>query len=66
MWTGTNTGPSPLPDGSVLPPTGEKLTIPGFSVFEYRGDELVARRTYWDQVPGMMQLGVVAPVQQST
>lgn len=65
-WTGTNTGTFPLPDGSALPPTGEKLTITGVSVFEYRGEEMVAHRTYFDQLPAMVQLGVVAPVQQST
>jgi len=58
-WTGTHTGPAPLPDGAVLPPTGEQLTLAVVSVFQLRGDETVAHRMYWDQLPAMLQLGVV-------
>lgn len=63
-WTGTHTGPLSLPDGKELAPTGQQFTIRGVDIFEVRDGKTVAHRTYIDQLPIMIQAGVVAPTPQ--
>ncbi len=58
--TATHSGPLTLSDGSQLPPTGQRLTIQVATVFELRDGKTVAVRQYYDQLPVMLQLGVVA------
>ena len=60
-WAGTHQGPLPMPDGSELPPTGQHLAFPAVSVVDVRNGETVAHRLYFDQLPTMIQLGVVSP-----
>lgn len=62
--TATHSGPLTLQDGSQVPPTGQQLLFPVVSVFEVRDDRTVAHRIYWDQLPTMMQLGLVGLAQQ--
>lgn len=59
-WTGTHTGPLSLPDGTELAPSGQQFTIRGIDVWEVRDGKTVAHRTYFDQLPIMIQAGVVA------
>ncbi|MGB8382670.1 MAG: ester cyclase [Dermatophilaceae bacterium] len=63
-WSGTHTGPLLLADGSELAPTGQHTTLMGVEVFEVRDGKTVTQHSYFDQLPAMMQAGVVAPTQQ--
>lgn len=63
-WSGTHSGPLTLLDGSQLPPSGQRLTFRLVGVFEVRDDKTVAHRAYFDQLPAVMQLGLVAPTPQ--
>lgn len=60
-WTGSgvNEGPTPMPNGDMLPPTGRTVTLSGATITEFR-DGRVARQTfYWDNVAFMQQLGLM-------
>ncbi len=59
IWTGTHTGPWQLPDGAAPAPTRKHLNLPAVSIFQLRGDEVIAHRMYWDQLHGLLRLGVV-------
>lgn len=63
-WSGTHSGPFTLPDGSQVPPTGQQLQIRLVSVFESKDGKIVAHRSYFDTLPTLMQLGLVAPTPQ--
>lgn len=63
-WSGTHSGPLTLPHGSEVPPTGHQLMFRLVAVFEVRDAKTVSHRIYFDQLPVMMQLGLVAPAQQ--
>lgn len=63
-WSGTHKGAFPLPDGSQVPPTDQTLTFRLVSIFEVKDGKTVAHRLYWDQLPAMMQLGVIAPAKR--
>lgn len=62
--TGTHSALATLADGSQLPPTGQRLTFRLASVFQVQDDKTVTVRTYYDQLPMMMQFGLVAPTRQ--
>ncbi|MGB8383958.1 MAG: nuclear transport factor 2 family protein [Dermatophilaceae bacterium] len=62
--TGTHRALLTLTDGSQLPPTGQRITFRLASVFQLRDGKTVTLRTYYDQLPMMMQLGLVAPTRQ--
>ena len=61
-WTGTNTGPLPLAEGGGATPTGEQVTFSVVSIFQ--GEEVAAHRMYLNQLPAMIQLGVVVLPEQ--
>ena len=55
---GTHTRPFPLPDGSMLPPTGRKIEALSCEIYEFR-DGLIARgRLYYDFLTVARQLGL--------
>jgi steroid delta-isomerase-like uncharacterized protein len=62
-WTmsGTHTGPFPLPDGSMLPPTGRSFRVSGMSMCRLEGGRLAEERTEADWMGFMRQLGVMPP-----
>lgn len=60
-WNGTHNGPLTLRDGSQLSATGQRCVFRLVSVIQVNDGKTVAHRTYWDQLPAMMQLGLVAP-----
>ena len=57
--TGTHTGPLVQPDGSQLPPTGRRGSVPLVVVHDERDGRLVASRLYYDQLDLLAQLGLV-------
>jgi len=55
----TNTGDLPLPDGSTLPATGRRISLPGLDVVYLDADGLIAEgHRYQDAAGFMAQLGL--------
>jgi steroid delta-isomerase-like uncharacterized protein len=57
-WVGTHSGPLPLPDGNMIPPTGKDVRVPFVTVFHVERDKITAHRGYWDMAGFMGQLGL--------
>ena len=58
-FTGTNTGPLRLPDGSVIPPTGKPVEIKGMEYVEVRDGKIVVDNLYYDFMAAVAQLGLI-------
>jgi steroid delta-isomerase-like uncharacterized protein len=58
-FTGTNTGPLRLPDGSEIPPTGKPVEIRGMEYVEVRDGKIVVDNLYYDFLAAVAQLGLV-------
>ncbi|MGW2400553.1 ester cyclase [Kitasatospora sp. NPDC001664] len=58
-YTGRNTGPLTMPDGSKLPPTQREIRIRGCDLATVRDGRIVEYRLYFDQFEFMSQLGLV-------
>ncbi|HXV72832.1 MAG TPA: ester cyclase [Acidimicrobiia bacterium] len=56
--TGTHKG-----DFMGMPATGRSFTIPGVSIWEVRGGQLISEWVNWDSMAMMQQLGVSAPTE---
>jgi hypothetical protein len=55
----THTGPFELAGGSVVEPTGVRLTLYGVTVAEFRGMQICSLRQYWDRLSVLEQLGLL-------
>jgi steroid delta-isomerase-like uncharacterized protein len=58
-FTGTNTGPFRLPDGTEVPATGKPVEIKGMELVEVRGGKIVVDNLYYDFMASVVQLGLV-------
>jgi steroid delta-isomerase-like uncharacterized protein len=58
-FTGTNTGPFRLPDGTVVPPTGKPVEIKGMEFVEVHDGKIVVDNLYYDFMASVVQLGLV-------
>jgi steroid delta-isomerase-like uncharacterized protein len=58
-FTGTNTGPFRLPDGTEVPATGKRVEIKGMELVEVRDGEIVVDNLYYDFMAAVAQLGLV-------
>jgi steroid delta-isomerase-like uncharacterized protein len=58
-FTGTNTGPFRLPDGSEVPATGRRVEIKGMELVELRDGKIVLDNLYYDFMAAVVQLGLV-------
>ena len=58
-FTGTNTGPLRLPDGTEVPPTGKAVQIKGMEYVEVRDGKIVVDNLYYDFLAAVVQLGLV-------
>jgi steroid delta-isomerase-like uncharacterized protein len=58
-FTGTNTGPFRLPDGTDVPPTGKPVEIKGMELVEVRDGKIVVDNLYYDFMAAVAQLGLV-------
>lgn len=60
-WTfvATHTGPFELPDGSELPPTGNRVELRGMELVEVRDGKIVVDNLYYDNMAVLAQLGLV-------
>jgi steroid delta-isomerase-like uncharacterized protein len=58
-FTGTNTGPLRLPDGTEVPATGKPVEIKGMEYVEVRDGRIVVDNLYYDFIAAVVQLGLV-------
>jgi steroid delta-isomerase-like uncharacterized protein len=58
-FTGTNTGPFRLPDGTEIPATGERVELEGMEYVEVRDGKIVVDNLYYDFMAAVAQLGLV-------
>ena len=58
-YTGRNTGPISMPDGSKLPPTQREIRIRGCDLATVRDGRIVEYRLYFDQMDFLGQLGLL-------
>jgi steroid delta-isomerase-like uncharacterized protein len=58
-FTGTNTGPFRLPDGTQVPPTGRQVEILGMELVVVRDGKIVVDNLYYDFMAAVFQLGLV-------
>ena len=58
-WYATHSGPFPMPDGSVIPPSGKTMKLEAVTILRVRDGLIVEARDYFDQVPMMTELGLV-------
>jgi steroid delta-isomerase-like uncharacterized protein len=58
-FTGTNTGPFRLPDGTQVPPTGRQVEIKGMELVVVRDGRIVVDNLYYDFMAAVSQLGLV-------
>jgi len=58
-FTGTNTGPFRLPEGTEVPPTGRRMEIRGMELVQVRHGKIVVDNLYYDNMAVLAQLGLV-------
>jgi steroid delta-isomerase-like uncharacterized protein len=58
-FTGTNTGPFRLPEGTEVPPTGRRMEIRGMELVQVRHGKIVVDNLYYDFMAALAQLGLV-------
>jgi ketosteroid isomerase-like protein len=56
---GTNTGPLPLPDGSIMPATGRAVRVRGCDIATVENGVIVRHHFYYDQMELLTQLGLM-------
>ena len=59
FYSGTNTGPLPLPSGESLPATGKRVRIRGCDFATVVDGRIVSYRLYFDQMDFLGQLGLL-------
>jgi ketosteroid isomerase-like protein len=56
--TMTHSGDLELAGGSVVEPTGLRVTVYGMTVAEFRDERICSLRQYWDELSVLEQLGL--------
>ena len=58
-FTGTNTGPLRLPDGTQIPPTDRHVEIRGMELVQVRDGKIVVDNLYYDSMAVLAQFGLL-------
>jgi hypothetical protein len=58
-FTGTHTGPLPMPSGESLPPTGKQIRVRACDVATVEGGVITKHNFYFDQMDFLGQLGLL-------
>lgn len=58
-YTGTNTGPMGMPDGSTMPATGKRIEMKGMQLLQLHDGKIVRHAIYHDDMAAMIQLGLM-------
>jgi predicted ester cyclase len=56
VFEGTNSGPLQGPDGTQIPATGLRASVPFSGIHTVQGDKIASTRLYFDQVDMLTQL----------
>ena len=59
VFAGTHTGPLVLPDGTELPPTGQRVEVKGMELVRLRDGKIVVDNLYYDNLAVAAQLGLL-------
>src|SRR4051794_23979516 len=59
-WSGTQSGPLPLPTGGELPPTNRQINVPACQIVRVADGKLVETIHYFDMLTLLEQLGTVS------
>jgi steroid delta-isomerase-like uncharacterized protein len=59
VFSGTNTGPLPVPGGATLPATGKRVSVRGADFVTVVDGAVASLRSYYDQVELLTQLGLI-------
>jgi len=57
-FTGTNTGPLPMPGGETMPATGKTVRVRACDLATVKGGVITSHRFYFDQMDFLAQLGL--------
>lgn len=63
-WRGTNTGPSPMPNGEMMPPTGRTVSFRLGAINRVRDGRVCSTHVYMDQMEFLRGLGVIPDAPQ--
>jgi len=55
----THSGPLPMPDGSVIPPSGKTIELAAVTILRVKDGLVVEARDYFDQATMLTQFGLV-------
>ena len=58
-FSGTNTGPLAMPDGTTLPATGKTITLRGADIATVEDGLITSHRFYFDNLSFLAQLGLM-------
>lgn len=58
-WSGTNTGPLVVRDGTQVPPTGKRVEVRGMELVHLRDGKIADYHMYWDGMAILRQLGLL-------
>jgi steroid delta-isomerase-like uncharacterized protein len=58
-FTGTNTGPFRLPDGTEVPATGRRMELRGMELVQVRDGKIVVDNLYYDFMAALAHLGLI-------
>jgi len=61
-FTGTHSGPLPMPSGETVPPTGKQVRVRACDLATVEGGVITADRLYFDQLEFFGQLGLLPDV----
>lgn len=61
--TGRHTGNLVSPNGDVIPPTGQKASVTGCTIYQFKNGKVFRGQTYWDMVTLLVQLGLMPEAQ---
>jgi ketosteroid isomerase-like protein len=59
-FTGTHTGPLPMPSGESVPPTGKRVRVRACDVATVEGGLITSHNFYFDQMEFLGQLGLLS------
>jgi predicted ester cyclase len=65
VFTGTNTGPMPTPQGSISP-TGRRVSLRFASILQLKEELVAAEHVYLDQLEMLAQLGLTPAAPSAT
>ena len=64
-WTGTQSGPLPLPTGGELPPSNREINVPACQIVRVADGKLVEAIHYFDMLTMLEQIGAMEALAQA-